>query len=79
MSTKAHEHVFDADGDCLSCGAGLLSTRTTPGSPRGMTAAQRSAWKRDVPSGCPCDYIWTGLVWTRSGSTPLCDLHGSTS
>ena len=40
-----------------------------------MTPEQKSAWEREVPDGCPCDYIWTGLVWTRSGSTPACDIH----
>ena len=42
-----------------------------------MTPEQSAAYDRDVPAGCPCDYIWTGLVWTRSSATSYCDLHGS--
>lgn len=41
----------------------------------GLTSVQRGAWLRDVPAGCPCDYIWTGLIWTRSTTDVLCELH----
>jgi hypothetical protein len=46
--------------------------------PDGMTASQRTAWLRDVPDDCSCDYLWTGIVWTRSGSDLACELHGGT-
>lgn len=42
-----------------------------------MTGTQRRAWWRDIPDGCCCDYLWTGLVWTRSGASCACDLHGA--
>lgn len=58
-------HDFDDEGDCRACGADIFAVAT-----------QKAAWERDVPGGCPCDYIWTGIVWTRSGSTPACDIHG---
>jgi len=72
-----HQHVYDADADCRNCGADLLAQPGgTPAGRTEMDRSQRVAWERDVPSGCPCDYIWTGMAWTRSGSTPCCEMHG---
>jgi hypothetical protein len=68
-----HSCVFDEDGDCIACGTDALTPAHVVVT---MTARQRTAWERDIPVGCPCDYIWTGMVWTRSGAAGLCELHG---
>ena len=58
--------------DPLQPGHMLLSTVDCSN----MSALQRAAYVRDIPRGCLCDYLWTGLVWTRSGAEAECPQHG---